>query len=103
MPGFPVQFGPKVNSMEVVPGKFYTTSYIAKNTTDQIVVGQAIPSVAPTNAALYFKKLECFCFNRQEFKPNEELEMVLRFVIEPEMDEEIRDVSLSYNFYKLDS
>ena len=103
MPGFPVQFGPKVKSMEVVPGKFYTTSYIAKNTTDQIVVGQAIPSVAPTDAALYFKKLECFCFNRQEFKPNEEIEMVLRFVIDPEMDEEIRDVSLSYNFIKLDS
>jgi len=29
--------------------------------------------------------------------------MTLRFVIEPEMDEWIKDVSLSYNFYKLDS
>ena len=29
MPGFPVQFGPKVNSIEVVPGKFYTVSYVA--------------------------------------------------------------------------
>ena len=26
--GFPVQFAPKISSMEVVPGKFYTTSYI---------------------------------------------------------------------------
>jgi cytochrome c oxidase assembly protein subunit 11 len=46
-----------------VPGKFYTTSYIAKNNTDETIIGQAIPSVAPTDAALYFKKLECFCFN----------------------------------------
>ena len=102
-PGFPVQFAPKVNSMEVVPGKFYTTSYIAKNTTDEMIYGQAIPSVAPTDAALYFKKLECFCFVKQGFKPNEEVEMELRFVIEPEMEERIKDVSLSYNFYKLDS
>ena len=102
-PGFPVQFAPKVSSMEVVPGKFYTTSYIAKNTTDEMIYGQAIPSVAPTDAALHFKKLECFCFIKQEFKPNEEVEMTLRFVIEPEMEDRIKDVSLSYNFYKLDS
>jgi len=102
-PGFPVQFAPKVSSMEVVPGKFYTTSYIAKNTTDKLIYGQAIPSVAPTDAALHFKKLECFCFIKQEFKPNEEVEMTLRFVVEPEMDERIKDVSLSYNFYKLES
>ena len=103
MPGFPVQFGPKVTSMDVVPGKFYTASYIAKNNTDFEVIGQAVPSVAPTDAALYFKKLECFCFTRQVFKPHEEVEMTLRFVIEPEMDMNIQDVSLSYNFYKLDS
>ena len=102
-PGFPVQFAPKVSTMEVVPGKFYTTSYIAKNTTDELIYGQAIPSVAPTDAALHFKKLECFCFVKQGFKPNEEVEMTLRFVIEPEMEDRIKDVSLSYNFYKIDS
>ncbi|QKQ24821.1 cytochrome c oxidase assembly protein [Candidatus Ruthia endofausta] len=103
MGGFPVQFGPKVSSMVVIPGKFYTTSYIAKNNTDEIVVGQAVPSVAPTDAAAYFKKLECFCFNKQVFKPHEQVEMTLRFVIEPELDERIKDVSLSYNFFKLKS
>lgn len=103
MGGFPVQFGPKVSSMEVIPGKFYTTSYVAKNNTDRTIVGQAVPSVAPTDAALHFKKLECFCFNRQEFKPHEEVEMSLRFVVEPELDERIEDISLSYNFFKLES
>jgi len=52
---------------------------------------------------LHFKKLECFCFVKQEFQPGEEVEMALRFVVEPEMAEWIKDVSLSYNFYKLDS
>jgi cytochrome c oxidase assembly protein subunit 11 len=103
MSGFPVQFGPKVNSMDVIPGKFYTMSYIAKNNTDEEVIGQAVPSVAPTDAAVHFKKLECFCFTRQVFKPHEEVELTLRFVIEPEMDVDIQDVSLSYNFFKLES
>ncbi len=101
MAGFPVQFGSKVASMEVVPGKFYTTSYIAKNNTDQVIVGQAIPSVAPSDAAIHFKKLECFCFTNQTFQPHEEVEMSLRFVIEPDISEHIKDVSLSYNFFKL--
>ncbi len=103
MPGFPVQFRPKVAMIEVVPGKFYTVSYVAKNNTDETIIGQAIPSVAPTDAALYFKKLECFCFTRQVFKPHEEVEMTLRFVIEPELDRRIQDVSLSYNFFKIDN
>jgi cytochrome c oxidase assembly protein subunit 11 len=78
-------------------------SYIAKNNTDEEVIGQAVPSVAPTDAAVHFKKLECFCFTRQVFKPHEEVELTLRFVIEPEMDVDIQDVSLSYNFFKLES
>ena len=103
MGGFPVQFGPKVSSMKVIPGKFYTASYIAKNNTDKEVIGQAVPSVAPSDAALYFKKLECFCFNRQVFKPHEEVEMTLRFVVEPGLGKHIKDISLSYNFFKLES
>lgn len=103
MAEFPVQVAPKVKSMKVVPGGFYNTSYIAKNNTDYEVIGQAVPSVAPTDAALYFKKLECFCFNRQVFKPHEEVEMQLRFVIEPDLEKDIKDVSLSYNFFRLEN
>jgi cytochrome c oxidase assembly protein subunit 11 len=103
MPGFPVQFYPKDVSMDVVPGKFYSTSYIAKNNSGKEIIGQAVPSVAPTDAAANFRKLECFCFNKQVFKPGEKVEMPIRFVIEPGMDKHIKDVSLSYNFFKLES
>lgn len=101
--GFPVQFAPKVQSLEAVPGKFYTTSYIAKNNTDQTIIGQAIPSVAPTEAAAHFKKIECFCFNKQIFEPHQQVELTLRFVVEPKLDKRVKDISLSYNFFKLDS
>lgn len=102
MPGFAVDFKPKVAQMTVVPGQFYTTSYIARNNTSKEIIGQAVPSVAPTNAAVHFKKLECFCFQTQVFKPQETVEMAVRFVVEPAINKRIKDISLSYNFFKLD-
>ena len=103
MPGFSVKFYPKIKSMNINPGKFYTASYIAENNTNTTIIGQAVPSVAPNDAARHFKKLECFCFNKQVFKPQQKIEMTLRFVIEPELDERIKDISLSYNFFKIES
>lgn len=101
MRDFPVDFKPKISFMEVVPGKFYTMHYIAKNSTDKTIIGQAVPSVAPNNAALHFKKLECFCFTKQVFKPQERIDMVVRFVVDPKIEVEIKDISLSYNFFKI--
>ena len=61
----PWDFEPKVTRMEVHPGQTYRTSFYARNRTDQPMVGQAIPSVAPGIAAPHFKKTECFCFTEQ--------------------------------------
>ena len=35
------------------------------------MIGQAIPSYAPRNAAQYFRKLDCFCFTTQTLKAGE--------------------------------
>ncbi len=101
--GFPVYVTPEVQKMRVKPGKIYTVNYIAKNTSDQVVIGQAIPSVAPEKAALHFKKLECFCFNKQTFLPKQEVKMPVRFVVSTDIDNSIVDMSLSYQFFKLDN
>jgi cytochrome c oxidase assembly protein subunit 11 len=102
MPGLPIEVKPKFDSIKIKPGKFYDATYIAKNNTNKEVVGQAVPSVAPTVAASFFKKLECFCFNRQVFAPGDEIEMSVRFVVEPQIDEKIKDISLSYSFFKIE-
>ncbi|NKB77012.1 MAG: cytochrome c oxidase assembly protein [Gammaproteobacteria bacterium] len=95
----PWEFGPEVGSMMVHPGKQYQTSFVATNTVNETVVGQAIPSVAPGKAATYFNKTECFCFNQQTFEPLESREMPLVFVIDPGLPESIDTVSLSYTFF----
>ena len=100
-PGFPVNFKPQFSQMEVIPGKVYTMIYLAENRSNEIVVGQAVPSVAPSQAAIHFKKLECFCFTRQEFKAKEPVEMPVRFVVEPALDKNVQNVTLSYNFFRI--
>ena len=97
------EFAPEVKTMMVKPGKPYTTRYNAINQLDQLMVGQAIPSVAPGKAANYFNKTECFCFNQQEFAANEEKQMPLTFVVDPGLPDDINTVTLSYTFFDVNS
>jgi len=95
----PWEFRPLVRKVRVHPGEIMEVKYFASNRTGDPVAGQAIPSLAPGLAAKYFNKTECFCFTRQTLGPNEGKEMPLRFVVDPELPEDIRTVSLSYTFY----
>jgi len=99
----PWEFRPMIRRIKVHPGEVTEVNYFARNKTDQLVAGQAIPSLAPGLAAKYFNKTECFCFSRQTLQPGESKEMPLRFVVDPQLPEEIRTVSLSYTFFPAES
>ncbi len=96
------KFTPDVFEMEVHPGSLEETAFHAENTTDLNRVAQAVPSVVPGQAALYFHKTECFCFNEQSFEPQESKSMPLRFMVDPELPEKIETIALSYTFFELD-
>jgi cytochrome c oxidase assembly protein subunit 11 len=95
----PWEFRPTVSSMEVQPGKLYDTAYFARNLTDGVLVGSAVPSVAPGEAARHFIKTECFCFTQQDFTAGEGRDMGVRFMIDPALPEFIDRVTLSYTFF----
>lgn len=95
----PWEFKPSVAKMKVQPGKFYDTTYFARNQTDGALIGQAVPSVAPGQAARYFQKIECFCFTEQQFEPFEQRDMPVRFYVNPELPEHITTITLSYTFF----
>lgn len=103
MPGLDWGFKPTVGSMRVHPGEIKMTSYYAKNQGAESVVGVAVPSITPEIAALYFKKIECFCFNQQTLKSGESKEMPLRFFVSPELPKDVNTVTLSYAFYNGDT
>jgi len=99
MPGLSWEFHPQVTSMRVHPGEITRVSYYAKNPTNQTIVGQAVPSITPGQAAQHFVKLDCFCFKQQALEPGAEKEMGLTFVISPELSKEVGTVTLSYAFF----
>lgn len=99
MPGLGWNFYPKQPSVKVHPGQIETVIFIAKNTTNEVVVGRAVPSVTPGIAAANLKKIECFCFVRQSLQPGEEKEMPLRFFVSPELPVDVSDMTLSYAFF----
>ena len=95
----PWEFRPNVTSLEVVPGKYYDATYFAHNLTQRELVGRAVPSVAPGQANKYFKKVECFCFTAQDFQPDEQRDLGLRFMVDPDLPAHIDRVTLSYTFF----
>ena len=99
----PWEFRPMVRKIKVHPGEITEVNYYARNKTDNLVAGQAVPSLAPGLAAKYFNKTECFCFTRQSLGPGEGKKMPLRFVVDPELPDNVRTVSLSYTFYQAEA
>ena len=99
----PWEFRPMVRRIKVHPGEVNEVNYYAMNNTDNLVTGQAVPSLAPGLAAKYFNKTECFCFTRQSLGPGEGKDMPLRFVVDPALPENVRTVSLSYTFYQAEA
>jgi cytochrome c oxidase assembly protein subunit 11 len=99
MPGLPWDMRPLTLALDVNPGELQQVSYLVRNTADRAVVGQAVPSVTPGQAAQHFEKIECFCFSQQALGPGEAREMPLAFIVKPTVDRDISHITLSYAFF----
>jgi cytochrome c oxidase assembly protein subunit 11 len=97
----PWVFRPMQPVMQVHPGQLVRVSYEVSNTSDRVIVGQAIPSFAPAGAAAYVHKLECFCFSTQTLAPHEVKNMPVVFVIDPALPGDVPTVTLSYTFFQV--
>lgn len=95
----PWVFKAQDKKLKVHPGEVAEAVFIAVNTSSSAVTGQAIPSVAPAQASLFFNKSECFCFNRQTLAAFEEKQMVVRFVVDTDLPNKISTMTLSYTFF----
>ena len=99
--GLPWKIKPEINKTTVRPGEIHEVSYLVKNTSGRDLIGQAIPSVTPMQAARHVVKLECFCFNNQNLAAGEEKLMPMRFYIDPKLEKDTRTVTLSYSFFEV--
>lgn len=100
--GLPWEFRPLTKRLDVRPGETIEVKYLVRNTAREALTGQAVPSVAPSRAAPYFKKIECFCFTQQQLKAGESREMPVRFTVQPDLSPEVQTITLSYAFFNVD-
>lgn len=98
----PWRFKPALRKLQVHPGEFHRIDYVAENLGGSAAVGQAIPSVAPGDAARYFQKIECFCFAKQDFEVGETKTMPLAFRIDPALSPRVSTITLSYTMFSVD-
>jgi cytochrome c oxidase assembly protein subunit 11 len=92
-------FAPEQFEVKVHPGQPTPVKFLARNVTDRDMVAQAIPSVAPSNAARYFQKTECFCFNRQPLAAGESAELPVVFIVDRDLPRSVNTITLSYTLF----
>lgn len=99
--GLSWKFRPLQNSVQVHPGKLTEVMYEVSNESDSLEVGQAIPSYTPKNLERYLKKIECFCFTKQELQGGEVRQLPVRFLIDPDVPADMHAATISYTFFKI--
>ncbi|MGP0170313.1 cytochrome c oxidase assembly protein [Pseudomonas sp. NCHU5208] len=95
------EFGPKADDLVVHPGETRDMLFVAYNPSDEPMTAQAIPSVSPARAAAFFHKTECFCFTQQVLQPGERIEMPVRFIVDRDLPEDVRHLTLSYTLFDI--
>ncbi|WP_440225462.1 cytochrome c oxidase assembly protein [Dokdonella sp. MW10] len=98
----PWDFRPEVTRVSVHPGALTEVWFDATNQSGDPIVGNAVPSVAPSEASLYFNKTECFCFTEQLLAAGESRRMPVRFVVDPQLPANVKTLTLSYTFFAND-
>jgi len=98
--GLPWVFQAQEKSATVNLGEMSEALYLAMNPNDKAMAGQAIYNVTPPEASLYFVKTECFCFTQQVLQAHESREMPVYYFIQPDLPERIKEITLSYTFFR---
>ena len=97
------EFGPQADELVVNPGQPSDMLFVAHNPTDHAMTAQAIPSVAPSKAAAFFHKTECFCFTQQVLQPGERIEMPVRFIVDRDLPADVHHLTLAYTLFDITS
>ncbi|KAK9467356.1 cytochrome c oxidase assembly protein CtaG/Cox11-domain-containing protein, partial [Lipomyces arxii] len=100
----PWSFVPLQKQVTVAPGETALAFFRAKNKSDHDIIGVATYNVTPQQVAPYFSKIQCFCFEQQQLRAGEEVDMPIFFFIDPDFDTDpqmrpIHEVVLSYTFF----
>jgi len=100
----PWRFEPEVASISLRTGETATIYYKVLNLADHETRGTAAYNISPEQAASYFNKLACFCFQEQRLAAHESAEWPVVFFLDPALEKDegmanVEEVTLSYSFF----
>ena len=103
-PGFAWTFVPEQHTVDVKIGETTLAFYRATNTSDRPLTGTSTFNVFPEQAAVFFNKLECFCFKEQTLEPGQSIDLPVSFFVDPQIVHDknaggTTHITLSYTFY----
>jgi cytochrome c oxidase assembly protein Cox11 len=103
-PALPWKFAPVQRSVTLHLGQDALVFFTAENDSAQDLVGHATFNVTPEKAGLYFKKIQCFCFNEERLGAHQKVEMPVDFFVDPRLatdpnTEDVHEITLSYTFF----
>ncbi len=102
--GAPLNFEPEKIIQSVKIGENSLAFYKAQNKAEGMITTMSVFNVTPHQAAKYFNKIECFCFEEQELAPGEKVSMPVSFFIDPKIKDDkfinnLKEITLSYTMF----
>jgi cytochrome c oxidase assembly protein subunit 11 len=104
-PGLPWRFMPVQRSVRLRLGQDALVFFTAENLSNREIIGHATFNVTPEKAGIYFKKIQCFCFNEERLSAGAHAEMPVEFFVDPALaadpsTAEVHEITLSYTFFE---
>ncbi|KAG5460510.1 MAG: cytochrome c oxidase assembly protein CtaG/Cox11-domain-containing protein [Olpidium bornovanus] len=101
----PWDFAANQSEVNVLPGETALAFFTATNRSTRDIIGVSTYNITPGKAAIYFNKIQCFCFEEQILRAGEQVDMPVFFFIDPAFAadpkmSDVRQIILSYTFFK---
>lgn len=97
--GLPWILDVEQHQVRVNPGQPTEINFAFTNQSGSVQSGRAVPSVSPSQASRYLRKVNCFCFDEQRLQAGERIEMPLVFQLTRDLPKDINTVTLVYTLY----
>jgi cytochrome c oxidase assembly protein subunit 11 len=104
-PNLPWRFEPEQEEVTVRLGEQTLVFFSAENLSDQPIIGHAAFNVAPPTTGMYFKKIQCFCFDEERLEAHQKVDMPVVFFVDPALafdptTKDVASITLSYTFFR---
>ena len=103
-PNLPWRFEALNKKIVVKPGDIKTIEYIVENLGNKKTIGIATFAYFPNQFGAYIRKLNCFCYDAQRLKPNQQDKFSVVLLIDPEVTKDsktknIKEVTIQFTFF----